>query len=85
MFWNSDLLKFFCIWIFAVFFFDYPQEYESITHLQESIVEGNPVLNIDCWRESQVLTFNQESGDGKALDMVRIYEITSLKIFMMFL
>lgn len=85
MFWNSDLLKFFCIWIFAVFFFDYPQEYESITPLQESIVEGNPVLNIDCWRESQVLTFNQESGDGKALDMVRIYEITSLKIFMMFL
>lgn len=45
-------------------------EYESITPSQESIEEGNPVLNIDCWKESQVLTFNQESGDGIALDKV---------------
>uniref|UniRef100_K1PWA1 Double-strand-break repair protein rad21-like protein n=1 Tax=Magallana gigas TaxID=29159 RepID=K1PWA1_MAGGI len=46
------------------------KEYESITPSQESIEEGNPVLNIDCWKESQVLTFNQESGDGIALDKV---------------
>lgn len=68
--------------MFGVFFFDYLQEYESITSLQESIEEGNPVLNIDCWRESQVLTFNQESGDGKALDKVRIYEIIALLKFL---
>lgn len=78
MFWNSDfkLLSLFCFWIFALLFFVNLQEYESITPSQESIEEGNPVLNIDCWKESQVLTFNQESGDGIALDKVSIYDIT---------
>lgn len=76
MFWNSDLLSLFCFWIFALLFFVNLQEYESITPSQESIEEGNPVLNIDCWKESQVLTFNQESGDRIALDKVSIYDIT---------
>lgn len=45
-------------------------EYESISPAQVLVGEGNPVLNIDCWKQAQVLAFQQEFGDEKVLDKI---------------